>query len=84
MHGVTHPNAIGARTYNMNWDNVTLDGDTTDSQFWVDLFRDRPEALFDLLYDVYATKKGKLGRGRRKKMNGSLQELWDLFYGDNT
>lgn len=67
----------------MNWDLIILEGDTTDPQFWADLFRDHPESFYDLLYDVYATKKGKLGRGRRKRMNGSLDELWSLFYGED-
>lgn len=56
--------------------------DTQDPNTWVALFHEKPEALYDLLYDIYATKKGKLGRGRRKKMNGSLEELWILIYGE--
>lgn len=60
---------------------LEIEEDTADPRMWVELFNDKPEALYDLLYDIYATRKGKLGRGRRKKMNGSLDELWDLVYG---
>lgn len=69
------------KRYLVDWDLVVMKGDTLDPAFWVALFQSKPEALYDLLYDVYATKKGKLGRGRRKKMNGSLEELWELVYG---
>lgn len=65
----------------MNWDLVALKGDTTDPHFWTELFRDKPEALYSLLYDIYATREGKLGRGRRRKMNGSLDRLWEIIYG---
>lgn len=65
----------------MDWDLVVMKGDTLDPAFWVALFRQHPEALYDLLYDIVATKKGKLGRGRRKKMNGSLEDVWGLVYG---
>ncbi len=67
----------------MRWDKLDLKEDTLDPQFWVHLFEEKPEALYDLLYDIYATRKGKLGRGRRKRMNGSLDELWALVYGDD-
>jgi hypothetical protein len=70
----------------MDWENVKdvdlSKANSHDPGFWVTLFAAKPEALYDLLYDVYATKKGKLGRGRRKKMNGSLDELWSLVYGE--
>lgn len=67
----------------MDWTRVGIYQETDNPQYWVDLFHDKPEALYDLLYDVYATKKGKIGRGRRRKMNGSLDELWALIYGEN-
>lgn len=67
----------------MDWTRVGVYQDTDNAQYWIDLFHEKPEALYDLLYDVYATKKGKIGRGRRRKMNGSLDELWALIYGEN-
>jgi hypothetical protein len=66
----------------MDWERLDLNGDTLDPGFWMELFEDKPEALYDLCYDIFATKKGKLGRGRRKRMNGSLDELWSLVYGE--
>ena len=65
----------------MNWEKVDLKGDTLDTTFWIDLFRREPEALHSLLYDIYATSKGILGRGRRKRMVGNLDELWDMIFG---
>ncbi len=67
----------------MDWTTLNLSPETDDPRYWMNLFAQKPEALYDLLYDVYATRKGKLGRGRRKKMNGSLEELWALIYGDD-
>lgn len=71
----------------MDWTRINYvklaEDDTKLVEFWVTTFVERPEILYDLLYDIYATKKGKLGKGRRKKMNGSLDELWDLVYGED-
>lgn len=71
----------------MDWeriDYVKLAEDSTKTkEFWVAVFAERPEILYDLLYDIFATKKGKLGKGRRKRMNGSLDELWALVYGED-
>lgn len=67
----------------MDWTRVGVYSGTDNPEYWIGLFQEKPEALYDLLYDVYATKKGKLGRGRRKKMNGSLDDLWALIYGEN-
>jgi hypothetical protein len=70
----------------MEWDRVDYvklaEDDTKDKEFWITMFTARPEMLYDLLYDIFATKKGKLGKGRRKRMNGSLDELWSLVYGE--
>lgn len=69
----------------MDWQRVDYvklaEEDSLLVEFWVTTFEERPEVLHDLLYDIWATKKGKLGKGRRKKMSGNLDELWDLVYG---
>lgn len=70
----------------MNWGEVNLvalvDNRHGDVQFWEKLFIEKPESLHTILYDIYAVHHGTLGRGRRKKLDGSLDELWSIVFGE--
>jgi hypothetical protein len=71
----------------MDWNRIDyvklVEDDTKLKEFWVTTFEVRPEILYDLLYDIVANKKGKLGKGKRKKMNGNLEDIWDCVYGED-
>lgn len=47
---------------------------------WEDTFKTNPSSLYELLYDLYALGTGQLGKGKRRKLDGSLEELWRIVY----
>ncbi len=69
-----------------DWDRVSLvqytNGRHNTVEFWQKLFENKPDALHSILYDIVATKRGCLGKGRRKRLNGSLDEVWTAVFGE--
>jgi hypothetical protein len=73
----------------MDWNRIDYvrlaEDDTKLKEFWVTTFEENPQLLYDLLYDIVATKQGTIGKGRRRKMNGNLDDVWRCVYGgDNS
>lgn len=61
---------------------MTEDLKETETQlFWTNLFTDKPEVLYDLIYDLVAYQKGQLGRGRRKAMDANMDDIYRAVFG---
>lgn len=70
----------------VNWDDA-VDADTLersrDKRYWTEMFTSRPDVMFAMLGDLYTITKAHerpdVRGGRRARVSGDLDELWDML-----